>query len=408
MALPRLAGKSSPESAISRLARLLLPALLLGSFCLPAPAQLVQLPLDARLNEQIIMVPAGDGMREVLETTLFRPSGPGPFPLLLMNHGKQAGPARLQQRERFIYMATEFVRRGYAVMLPMRTGFARSTGTYRDFGCDMLANAQGQARDVLDALAYARRQDWVDADHIVVAGQSYGGMAALALATRAEPGVRGVLNFAGGLRVDAPGCDWPSALAKAFATFGAYSRIPSLWLYGANDAYFAPPLAQRLFHSFAGSGGKGELYTYGTFKRDAHLTLGSRDGVAVWLPATERFLEKIGMPVRQVYRVADPLPPPDTHFALQGDIAAVPYLAEQGRAAYRSFLGKATPRAFAVSASGAWGWAEEGESPDVRALASCQRGSSAPCRLYSVDESVVWPGDGGMGSGSAGAAGGAE
>ncbi|MDN2712163.1 prolyl oligopeptidase family serine peptidase [Janthinobacterium sp. SUN118] len=384
----------------------MLPSLLLGLSCLSlhAQASTLPLPLDARLNEQVILVPAGDGRREALQTTLFRPSGPGPFPLLLMNHGKSAGPARLQQRERFIYMATEFVRRGYAVMLPMRAGYAQSTGAYRDAGCDMLANAQGQARDALDALAYARRQSWVDPARIVVAGQSYGGMAALALATRALPGVRGVLNFAGGLRVDAPGCDWPSALARAFATLGAYSRIPSLWLYGANDSYFGPALARRLFNSYRGSGGKGELVAYGPFKRDAHLTLGSRDGVAVWLPATERFLQKIGMPVRQVYAVADPPPPCETHFAPFDDIAAVPYLAEPGRAAYRVFLDNTAPRAFAVSASGAWGWAAEGESPDVRALASCQQRSSAPCQLYSVDESVVWTGN----RSGASAAGGAE
>ena len=350
------------------------------------------------------MVPAGDGMREVLETTVFRPSGPGPFPLLLMNHGKQAGPAKLQARERFIYMATEFVRRGYAVMLPMRAGYAQSTGTSRDFGCDMLGNAQGQARDVLAALAYARRQRWVDPQRIVVAGQSYGGMAALALATRARPGVRGVLNFSGGLRVDMPGCDWQGSLTRAFATLGAYNRIPSLWLYGANDSYFGPALARRLFNSFAGSGGRGELVAYGPFKRDAHLTLGSRDGVGVWLPATVRFLQEIGMPVRRVYSVIDPPPPAETHFALLDDIAAVPYLTEPGRAAYRAFLDKTAPRAFALSESGAWGWAEEGESPDYRALASCQRRSSTPCHLYCVDASVVWPGGPGPGASAAGGA----
>ncbi|MEG1053798.1 MAG: CocE/NonD family hydrolase, partial [Janthinobacterium sp.] len=308
-----------------------MPGLLLSLPCLPLQAQLVPspLPLEARLNEQVIMVPAGAGMHEILQTTVFRPPGPGPFPLLLMNHGKQAGPARQQQRERFIYMATEFVRRGYAVMLPMRTGFAQSTGAYRDFGCDMLANAQGQARDMLDALAYARRQSWVDPERIVVAGQSYGGMAALALATRALPGVRGVLNFSGGLRVDMPGCDWQASLTRAFATLGAYNHIPSLWLYGANDSFFSPALARRLFNSFTGSGGRAQLLAYGPFKRDAHLTLGSRDGVAVWLPATERFLRSIGMPVRQVYRVADAPSPPATHFAPQDDIAAVPYLEEQ-------------------------------------------------------------------------------
>ena len=175
------------------------------------------------------MVPSGDGGRERLQTTVFRPPGAGPFPLLLMNHGKQPGPARLQPRERFIYMATEFVRRGYAVMLPMRAGYAGSTGSYRDHGCDMAANAAGQARDVRDALAYARRQSWVDTSRIVLAGQSYGGLAALSLATQALPGVRGVLNFAGGLRVDDGLCDWQAALKQAFAALGAASPVPRLW-----------------------------------------------------------------------------------------------------------------------------------------------------------------------------------
>ena len=366
----------------------------------------VLLPLDTRLNEQIVMVPAGPGGRDMLETTIFRPSGPGPFPLLLMNHGKQEGPARQQKRERFIYMATEFVRRGYAVMLPMRSGFALSTGAYRDYGCDMTANGLAQASDVLDALAYARRQSWVDPERIVVAGQSYGGLATMALTSASLPGVRGLLNFSGGLRVDKPVCDWQSSLARAYATFGAGSHLPSLWLYGANDSYFGPQLAQRWYQSYTGSGGKAELFAYGDFKRDAHLTLGSRDGVAIWLPVVERFLASINMPTQAVYSVIDPSPPPETHFASLDDVSAVPYLADQGRAAYRAFLGKQLPRAFAVSETGAWGWAEEGESPGYRALVSCQQSSSKPCHLYLVDDSVVWSGGGHAGNASA--AGGAE
>lgn len=368
--------------------------LLFFLFSLPLFAHALPLPLDARLREEIVMVPSGDGGREQLETTVFRPPGPGPFPLLLMNHGKQPGPARQQPRERFIYMATEFVRRGYAVMLPMRAGYAGSTGQYRDHGCDMAANAAGQARDMRDALAYARRQRWVDASRMVVAGQSYGGLAALSLATQAPPGVRGVLNFAGGLRVNDGVCDWQSALGAAFATLGAASQVPSLWLYGENDGYFAPTLVRRLYHAYAGAGGQAELFAYGAFKRDAHLTLGSRDGVEVWLAPTERFLRRIGMPAAPVVALPELASPPATQFASAADIGAVPYLAGSGRAAYRAFLDKLQPRAFAVSASGAWGWAEEGESPDVRALDSCQQGSSAPCHLYVVNDDVVWPAGG--------------
>jgi hypothetical protein len=43
-----------------------------------------------------------------------------------------------------------------------------------------------------------------------------------------------------------------------------------------------------------------------------------------------------------------------------------------------------------VSPSGAWCWAEEGEDPEARALATCSAKSDKPCRLYSVDENVVW------------------
>ncbi|MDC8756322.1 dienelactone hydrolase family protein [Janthinobacterium fluminis] len=347
--------------------------------------------LDGRLNEKIVMVPAGPDGEVLLETTLFRPSGAGPFPLLVINHGKQAGNPHLQQRERFIHMATAFVRRGYAVMVPMRTGFARSTGVYTDFGCDMTANGYAQAEDVLDAIDYARRQSWVDADRIVVAGQSYGGLASMALAAQDVPGVRGVLNFAGGLRIDGGVCDWQSALVKAFANFGAKNQIASLWMYGANDSYFGPNLVGRMYRSFVHSGGTATLRAFGAFKRDAHMMLASRDGEQIWLAETERFLRRIGMPTEQVYAVDEAAPPPRTDFAALGDVAAVPFLPDSGRDAYRAFLDRMTPRAFALSASGAWGWAEEGEAPDQRAIAACQVKSSQPCRLYSVDDYVVWP-----------------
>lgn len=379
--------------------------------CLAGPvladSAAIDLPLDARLNEQVLMVPAGEGLRERLETTIFKPDGPGPFPLLLMNHGKQPGPSRQQKRERFIYLATEFVRRGYAVMVPMRSGYGQSSGDYRDRGCDMTASAFGQARDLRDVLEFARSQSWVDAQRMVVAGQSYGGMAVLALATSSEPGVRAVLNFSGGLRYDTPQCDWQETLAKAFGLLGKYNQLPTLWLYGANDSYFAPPLVQRLHQAFVGAGGHARLVDYGAFKRDAHLTLGSRDGVAYWLAPAMAFLRSMAMPVKPVFEISALPLPPATQFARQDDVGAVPYLSEQGRSAYRAFLKRLAPRAFALSPSGAWGWAEEGESPDYRALASCQQHSSLPCQLYALDDSVVWTGAAASpaGSGSTGTAG---
>ena len=358
----------------------------------PSLAVEQEMPVNFRMNEQIILIPAGPDKRASLQTTVFRPNGPGPFPLLVINHGKEAGDPRRQRRDRFVFMATAFVKRGYAVMVPMRQGFADSTGTYADFGCNMTANGQAQAADVLDAVSFARDQTWIDPERIIIAGQSYGGLATIALGTQYVPGVRGLINFAGGLRNDGKHCDWRAELVRAFGTYGDSNKIPSLWLYGINDSLFAPALVSRMHTAFVSSGGQARLHEFAAFKRDSHGILASRDGEKIWWHEAERFLKQVGMPTEEVVAVGPPPALPQTDFAKLDDIAAVPYLSEQGRVAYRAYLDKLMPRAFAVSPSGAWCWAEEGEDPDTRALATCAEKSSQPCQLYSVDDYVVWRG----------------
>ena len=360
---------------------------------LPSLSVEQELQLDYRLNERLVFIPAGESGKAMMETTVFQPNGPGPFPLLIINHGKDAGAPRQQPRERFIFMATAFVKRGYAVMVPMRQGFGHSTGRYRDFGCNMTANGYAQANDVRDVVHFARQQDWIDGERIVVAGQSYGGMATLALGAQALPGVRGLINFAGGLRDEANGCDWRAQLVRAFGAYGTANPVASLWLYGANDSLFGPDLVARMHDAFVRAGGQARLVEYGAFKRDAHGMLASRDGEKIWWRETEAFLRQIGMPTEERYAVVAQPTLPNSDFAKLDDVAAVPYMGELGRRAYREYLAKMTPRAFAVSANGAWCWAEEGEDPDGRALATCEKKSKQPCSLYSIDEKVVWRAD---------------
>ena len=345
--------------------------------------------LDYRMNEHVVQVPAGSD-DVTLETTVFQPNGAGPFPLIVINHGKDRGRPNLQPRDRFYHMASVFVKRGYAVMVPMRQGFSKSGGRYRDRGCDMTANGYTQAEDIRATLDYARQQPWIDGGRMIVAGQSYGGLAAIALGTEALPGVRGLINFAGGLRDDSDRCAWRSQLVSAFAEYGVRAKVPSLWMYGQNDSLFGPELAGRMHAAYVEAGGRGRLVEFPAFKRDAHGMLASRDGEKVWLPDAERFLREIGMPTEVVVDVPAPPSPTRTDFAQVDDIDAVPFLSEHGRRAYREYLTKMTPRAFAVSSTGGWTWAEEGEDPDGRALATCSAKSKAPCRLYSVDDYVVW------------------
>lgn len=376
--------------------------------------------LDPSLNEEVVMIPvqsrptswharqdkssgadvasaAGaataalrpQGWNGKLETTIFMPPGEGPFPLLVLNHGKSLGDPRSQERARFLAISREFVKRGYAVVIPMRTGFGNSSGEYVEQHCDMTANGQIQADDLHDVLAYAARQPWADPDRILIGGQSYGGLTAMAFATHDFPGVKGALNFAGGLRT--PGCSWQTSLVRAFGTYGGQTRIPSLWFYGENDSYFDHALASRMHQAYTKAGGNATLVQFGAFKHDAHAMSGSRDGVRIWLPETEKFLRKIGMPTAEIFNIAEPAAPTASGFAAVGDTNAVPYLSAPGREQYRKFLTKSQPRAFALSSSGAWSWVEDGDDPAERALENCQKNSAAPCRLYAIDDKVVWP-----------------
>jgi dienelactone hydrolase len=254
----------------------------------------------------------------------------------------------------------------------------------------MTANGYLQANDIRAALDWARTQPWIDADRIVIAGQSYGGLATMAAGSADLPGVRGLINFAGGLRSDDDSCPWQSGLEAAFSNYGARSALPSLWFYGQNDSYFPPALAARLRDDYVRAGGRAELVAYGPFKRDAHGLAGSQDGFAVWWPQTRGFLDRIGMPTEVTVAIADDVPLPESAFAALDDVEAIPYLRDGGRRAYRAFLNKETPRAFAVAPNGAWSWAEEGEDPEWRALAACRASSGTPCKLYAVNDRVVW------------------
>ena len=343
---------------------------------------------NTALLEQVVMIPASADVK--LETTIFKPPGNGPFPILIMNHGKALGDPHEQQRDRFLVISREFVKRGYAVVIPMRKGFSKSTGQYVEAACDMTANGKIQAHDLDAVLRYIAKQPWADGHRIVAAGQSYGGLATLALGTHGFPGLKGLINFAGGLRTYGTDCAWQTSLVNAFAEFGKRATVPSIWFYGQNDSFFNPELASRMHQAYVADGANAKLLSFGPFKKDAHGMSGSWDGVKIWWPKTEEFLRQIGMPTEQVLAFSDEAKFVKTDYAALENIDAVPFLQESGRDAYRAFLEKSYPRAFAVAPNGAWGWVEDGEDPAAQVLANCEKYSGQTCKLYAFNNEVVW------------------
>ena len=110
-----------------------------------------------------------------------------------------------------------------------------------------------------------------------------------------------------------------------------------------------------------------------------------------------------GQPPARAIAPADPAPsvaiaPMATGYARIDDVDAVPYLGDKGREEYRVWITRPTPKAFAVSANGAWfgAWSlkptdpAHPTDPSQRAMLLCQQRAKANCMLYAVNGSVVW------------------
>ena len=342
-------------------------------------------PLNHALNEQIVLIRHGAGVE--LETTIFKPDGNGPFPLALINHGKAFGNPRFQPRARYIVATRELVRRGYAVAIPMRGGFSKSSGMYVEGGCNIEGNANHQAGYLRTALDWLVQQPYVDRKRIVVMGQSHGGLTAMAFAAEPYDGVLGVMNFAGGLRLSGDRCtNWESSLISAFRSFGGSTRISSLWFYGENDSYFNPDLVKRMYAAFSTAGGKAKLIAYGPFKGDAHGTFSDRDGLSIWWPEADSFLNSLGLPTALLPRAASE----DPAIAALEDIKRIPFINSACTRTYNLFLDADYPRAYAISTDGHCGYAYGGEEPRKRAVEFCQKRAQEPCKLYAIDNGVVW------------------
>ena len=359
-----------------------------------APALAADVPLDPALGESVVFIRNRAVFPVELETTLFRPPGDGPFPVVVINHGKASGNNRLDPRSRPLVAVREFLQRGYAVMVPMRQGFANSGGRVSGEGCNFAANGAAQAEDVHAVVQWLADQPWADITRMVMLGQSHGGLTTLAYARRPHPGFKLFVNFAGGLKIADDICPWRSALVQAFAQYGAVTRTPTLWFYGVNDSFFPPEIIDPAHAAYVAAGGPAEMVHFGPFAKDAHALFASARGLPIWWPYVQRRLEQAGLPTQTIFPQFAPTPPlatpPPTGYAALGEVEKLPYLRGGGRAGYKAFIEAPLPRAFALSARGAWGWAAGGDDAAQKALDNCTSRLQSPCQLYAVDADVVW------------------
>jgi dienelactone hydrolase len=150
------------------------------------------------------------------------------------------------------------------------------------------------ARDIETVLSYMTQQSFIKKSGVVVFGQSAGGWGTLALASKNPSAVAAYVNFAGGRGGHRDGkphsnCA-PDALVTAAAQYGRAAKRPTLWIYTANDTFFAPEIVRRMHEAYRRGGAPAQLAQLPAFDEDGHRLASKREGVALWAPIVEPFL----------------------------------------------------------------------------------------------------------------------
>lgn len=252
-------------------------------------------PIEARLPITL------RGKDYDLATLIYRPSGQGPFPLIIINHGTPADKGKLSEyRLGFARAARWFASRGYLVVVALRPGFGSSSGRYLEAAgsCrdeDFVEAGQRTAAIETAIAIAAAKLSKADPQRIVIVGQSAGGFGAVALGDVPPPGVKGVISFAGGRGSDGKEyiCAGEDRLLAAENKFGSENRLPQLWLYAKNDHYFGPALAQRMAAVFIKNSRPPVTFvSLPPFGNDGHKTFANADP-SVWAEPVTRFLDQL-------------------------------------------------------------------------------------------------------------------
>jgi len=238
--------------------------------------------------------------------TQLKPDGDGPFPIIILNHGRSSTDRAHPPRFRYIKQARFFTERGFAVFEPTRIGYGAQGTEFdpEDSGSCNNRNfapmAEAASTEILAALDYAKKQPYVDPTRVIIVGQSVGGYTTTASAAKNPPGLIAAINFAGGSGGDPgrhPGipCDG-NRLEDMYSLFGKTTKVPMLWIYTENDLYFNPSFSRAWHAAFVKAGGNAEYHLLPPFAENGH-TLFAR-GIEIWSPIVAEFLDKLGFPAQ--------------------------------------------------------------------------------------------------------------
>ena len=238
--------------------------------------------------------------------TQYKPDGDGPFPIVIINHGRSTTDRANPGHFSYAPQANFFLQRGFAVFVPTRIGYGQMGTDFDPENSGSCNNrnyavtSEAASTEILATLDYARQLPYADPNKAIIAGESVGGYATTASAAKNPPGLIAAINFAGGAGGDPathPGVPCQGErLEQMYARFGATTKVPMLWLYAENDLFFNPAYSQAWHAAFVKAGGKAEFHLVPPFEKNGHRLF--VHGIQVWSPIVGEFLDRLGSPVK--------------------------------------------------------------------------------------------------------------
>lgn len=232
---------------------------------------------------------------------LYVPTGVGPFPAVIYNHGSGDN-----EREP-VDLADFYTGQGFVFFAPARAGQGLSADAGESIGkrtedlhaqgldpasfqAGIIALHEAANLDVVAAIEWLKTQSVVDTTKMVVTGISYGGIQTLLTAEKGL-GLRAALAFAPGA------ISWNPYIAARLETAVNNAQIPTFIIQAENDYSLGPSqdLGPLLLNKGAPNGYK-DYPPFGITNQDGHGRFaGSAEGIQIWFPDVLQFLRDCGM-----------------------------------------------------------------------------------------------------------------
>jgi carboxymethylenebutenolidase len=282
----------------------LLPAILvtLVGVCLPIMPR--ALAKSSHINDltsqetepgtpELVSFPSG-GL--VLRGYLYKPQGAGPFPAIIWNHGSEKLPGQQPELARF------YTKLGFVFFLPHRHGQGRSPGAYIQDLIEKYAAVEKDQTlvrkyvvklheeynlDVVAAVEWLKGQPFVDQQHMVMSGCSYGGIQTLLTAEKGL-GLRAFVPFAPAAK------SWVNTeLRKRLLEAVLGAKAPLFLIQAQNDFSLGPSQVLGPMIKRKAPPNQARIYPpYGTTPEEGHWDFATKEGgIDIWGPDVLAFFQ---------------------------------------------------------------------------------------------------------------------